>query len=101
MTIMNDGDEHPRNALTAVSGGVTSYLPLKGLIDVEKESARLKKELENIENEIKRTTAKLNNENFTAKAPAAVVEKEKAKKEEAEAKRGTLIARMEQLKAMA
>ena len=51
------------------------------MIDTEKELARLTKELENTEKEIDRLTKKLSNEGFTSKAPAAVVEGEKAKLE--------------------
>ncbi|MBQ7514870.1 MAG: valine--tRNA ligase [Schwartzia sp.] len=91
----------PENALTAVAGGVEIYLPLKDLIDIGKETARLQKELDNLDREIKRTAAKLENEGFVAKAPAAVVEKERAKKQEYEEKRAALAQRLEYLAKMA
>jgi len=69
----------PENAMTAVVSGVEIYLPLKGLIDVEKESARLNKELASLDKEIARIDGKLSNEGFVAKAPAEVIAKEKAK----------------------
>ncbi|MBR3623214.1 MAG: hypothetical protein IKN43_07715 [Selenomonadaceae bacterium] len=69
----------PENALSGALNGVQVYLPLKGLIDVEKELARLQKELDGLEKDIKRTEGKLNNENFTKKAPANVVENEREK----------------------
>lgn len=72
----------PENAMTAVSSGVEIYLPLKGLIDIEKETARLHKELANLDKEVARIAGKLNNPGFTAKAPAAVIDKEKAKQAE-------------------
>ena len=49
------------------------------LVDTEKERARLSAEVTRLENEIRRAEAKLANESFVAKAPAAVVEGEKAK----------------------
>ena len=54
-------------------------MPLAELIDVEKELARLKKEAEKNESEIKRAEGKLGNKGFTEKAPAKVVEEERAK----------------------
>ena len=50
------------------------YLPLEGLIDVEAERLKLKKQLEKCEQEIKRIEGRLNNPNFTQKAPPAVLE---------------------------
>ena len=76
------GAGKPENAMAAVIAGIEVYLPLAGLIDVEKETQRLNKELESMDKEIKRVTGKLNNAGFLAKAPADVVEKEKAKAEE-------------------
>ena len=72
----------PENAMTAVASGVEIYLPLKGLIDVEKETARLNKELDTLDKELARLDGKLNNPGFTAKAPAEVIAKEKAKQAE-------------------
>jgi valyl-tRNA synthetase len=53
------------------------YLPLEGLIDVEVEKTRLKKELEKIESEISKVEQKLANPNFTQKVPANVLEEHK------------------------
>jgi valyl-tRNA synthetase len=50
------------------------FLPLEGLIDVEAEKARLKKELEKIEAEAARVEQKLANPNFTQKVPANVLQ---------------------------
>ena len=65
--------------MTGALAGAAVYLPLAGLIDVEKETARLTKERDNLDKEIKRLTGKLSNEGFTSKAPAAVVEAEREK----------------------
>ena len=69
------------NAVSIVTGSATAYIPLAEMIDTEKELARLTMELENTEKEIDRLTKKLSNEGFTSKAPAAVVEGERAKLE--------------------
>ena len=53
------------------------FLPTEGLIDVEAEKARLKKELEKIESEISKVEQKLANPNFTQKVPANVLEEHK------------------------
>jgi valyl-tRNA synthetase len=53
------------------------YLPTEGLIDLEAEKARLKKELEKIESEISKVSQKLANPNFTQKVPANVLEEHK------------------------
>ena len=66
----------------AVMTDVEIYMPLKGLIDIEKEKARLAKEIDRISGELKRVEGKLSNEKFLSKAPAEIVDKEKAKKDE-------------------
>jgi valyl-tRNA synthetase len=58
------------------------FINLEGLIDIEKEIARLTKELEKIKADHDRTSGKLKNENFVSKAPKEVIEKEMAKIEE-------------------
>ena len=57
------------------------FIPMGELIDAEKELSRLQKEKENLLSEIKRAEGKLNNQGFVAKAPAQVVEAERAKAE--------------------
>ena len=78
--------EKPENAMVAVVSGVEIYMPLKGLIDVDKETARLNKELLTLDKELARVSGKLSNEGFVAKAPPDVIEKEKAKQQEFEEK---------------
>lgn len=91
-------EEKPQNAMTQVVSGVEIYLPLRGLIDVEKETARLKKEIDTIEKEIKRLEGKLNNQGFIAKAPRDVVEKERAKLQDYQDKHSAIVERLEYLK---
>lgn len=74
--------EKPENAMAAVVTGIEVYLPLAGLIDVEKETQRLSKELSAMEKDLQRAGGKLNNAGFLAKAPEDVIAKERAKYEE-------------------
>ncbi|MBQ6018327.1 MAG: valine--tRNA ligase [Clostridiales bacterium] len=69
----------PSTAVTAVFGGGEIYIPLEDLIDIAKELERLDKEKTRLDGEIKRLNGKLSNESFVSKAPAAVVEQERAK----------------------
>ena len=54
-------------------------MPMADLVDLDKERERLEKELENAENMVKRTQAKLQNESFVSRAPQNVVDAEKEK----------------------
>ena len=74
----------PKNAAVSVVGRIEAYIPLEGLIDFQKEKARLKKEESRIANEIKSISARLKDKNFTAKAPKEVVEKQSSYKIELE-----------------
>ncbi len=74
--------EKPENAMAAVVTGIEVYLPLAGLIDVEKETQRLSKELAGMEKDLQRAGGKLNNAGFLAKAPENVIAKERAKYDE-------------------
>ena len=70
---------HDENSVQAVSENAVVYIPLAEMIDFEKEIARLEGEKKNTLFEIERLEKKLSNEGFVAKAPAAVVEGERAK----------------------
>lgn len=96
----NNNSNKPQNAMTTVVNGIEVYLPLKGLIDVEKENARLKKELETLSKEIKRIEGKLGNAGFLAKAPAEVIAKEKIKSGEIGQKMTAINERLEYLKTL-
>jgi len=89
--------ERPRQALTAVVGSVEVYLPLAGLLDVDREIKRLEKEIAAVEADLKRTEGKLGNAAFLAKAPLSVVEQEERKRQELIGKREALRSRMDAL----
>ena len=80
--IISAGGDKPENSVSRVISGIAVYLPLKGLIDVEKEIARMNKELAGMENELTRINGKLSNEGFLAKAPATVLEQQKTRRTE-------------------
>jgi valyl-tRNA synthetase len=81
--------------------GDTAALPLKGVIDLAAERARLEKEMSKVEADIKRVDAKLGNANFVARAPEEVVEEEKAKRDEAQARKQKIGEALERLKGAA
>ncbi len=83
-------DNVPAESIEKTMSGYKLIIPLEGLIDPEEEMARLQKELESVENDIKIITSKLANTKFVEKAPAAVVDKEKAKIADAENKKAML-----------
>ena len=76
-----DGDANPEKSASAVTPGASLFIPLGELVDIDKEIARLTKDLDNAMNEVKRSENKLANEGFVAKAPAQLIEAEKAKVE--------------------
>ena len=82
--IQNSKDGIPEDAVSVVIDGVELFIPLDELVDFEKEKERLNKERDKALAEIKRVEGKLNNPGFVNKAPAKLVEEEKAKKEKFE-----------------
>ena len=73
-----EDDDAPESA-TSLVGEMKILIPLAGLIDKDAELARLDKEIGKLQANVDKTTAKLVNKNFVDKAPAAVVEKERAR----------------------
>ncbi|MFR0045125.1 MAG: valine--tRNA ligase [Clostridium butyricum] len=78
---ITDKSSVPANAVSLVVKGGELFMPLLDLVDKEKELDRLNKEVKKLEGEIERIDKKLNNQGFVAKAPQAVVDGEKAKRE--------------------
>ena len=78
IAIANPEEEQPPT-LSALAGTIEVMVPMAGVIDVKKELARLDKELDRLTTERGRLAGKLSNENFIARAPADVVEKERVK----------------------
>lgn len=87
----------PEKAMTSVVTGAEIFLPLEGLIDIKKELARLETELNKLNKEVERVDKKLENKGFVSKAPAKVVEAEKAKQKDYLEKRDKVQARIKEL----
>lgn len=96
LTLKESGDKLANSAADVVDG-VEIFIPLDGLVDTEKEKARLEKEISNLEGYIKGLSAKLSNDKFVKNAPAEIVNVEKKKLENAEEKLGKLKEQLLQL----
>jgi valyl-tRNA synthetase len=83
VTVLGDGEEPPA-AATALLGELRLLVPMKGVIDVDAERARLKKQRDKVNADLARTNGKLGNDNFVNNAPAEVVTKEKGRAAEFE-----------------
>jgi valyl-tRNA synthetase len=88
-------------SIQIIVGGETVAIPLQGLIDLSAERARLAKEMAKCDADIARVDAKLGNPNFVARAPEEVVEEEKEKRDEAQARKAKVAEALERLKASA
>jgi valyl-tRNA synthetase len=78
--------------------GEVLALPLKGVIDIGAERARLEKEMAKADADIARSDAKLNNPKFVERAAEEVVEEEREKREEAVARKAKIAEALERLK---
>lgn len=85
LTIASDL-EKPKDAATGIAGGLEIFMPLEGLIDLEKERERISKEIERLQAFLVGLNNKLNNPQFVERAPAEVIEKEKQKQQDAREK---------------
>ena len=95
-----EDDEAPPPSSVQVAGDLKVMVPMAGLIDVEAESRRVTKEIDKLTRELKRVDGKLANENFLAKAPAAVVAKERDKGDAWRAQLRVLTQQLEDLKGL-
>jgi valyl-tRNA synthetase len=77
----------PAGAIQLLVRDEVAALPLKGVIDLSAEKARLTKEVAKAEADIKRVDAKLSNDKFVANAPEEIVEEEKEKRDAAVARK--------------
>jgi valyl-tRNA synthetase len=94
---IEEGLPVPEKAVTSILTGCELYLPLTGLIDIDAEIARLQKELKKLDAEVERVEKKLSNPGFIQKAPAEVIEAERAKEKDYKEKRDKVRARIAEL----
>jgi valyl-tRNA synthetase len=90
----------PKGSGSGVVKGSELYVPLEGAVDIDAELARLDKELSKVSKELEIVSRKLANEDFVAKAPAQVVEKERRKAEELDEKLTKMTMLQDRLKAL-
>ena len=98
--LMAADEAAPSGTVSCVCDAAEVFIPLGDLVDIEKEVARLSKEAERVQKEIERAEAKLANPGFTGKAPAQLVAQEREKLEANKEKLASLLARIDELKAM-
>ena len=89
--------ERPDKVLSLVVGDCEILLPLKDLVDMERERDRLSQQLAETRGEIVRAEKLLSNREFVSKAPARVVNKERAKLEDSHSRRAKLEERLKGL----
>ena len=82
----------PRNSALAIVGAAEVYVALEGIVDLAAERQRLEKEIRRVEESIGFVRAKLGRPEFTERAPAEIVDKEREKLTQQEAVRDKLVA---------
>jgi valyl-tRNA synthetase len=82
LTVLEPGAEMPKQSSVAVVAGVEVALPLAGLVDIDEERARLRKDIDKKKKELTGLDNKLANAKFLERAPADVVAKEQARQAE-------------------
>ncbi len=87
----------PGKAATLAVAGMTVYLPLSDLIDLAAERKRIQGEIDNVDRQVQRIEGTLANAEFVGKAPAAIVERERARLVELRDRRTQLLARLAEL----
>jgi valyl-tRNA synthetase len=99
LTVSEPG-QRPGAAATAVMPETTVYVPLEGVLDVDKETARLEKEIKKLDGELVKLSKKLGNQDYLAKAPAEVVQKTRDKHAGLSEKQQKLQAQLERVEAL-
>ena len=92
--------EKPADAATYIYNDIEIFVPLKGLVDVEGEMAKLMRERKKVEAKLGQVNGKLTNEKFLANAPDEVVAKEQEKKAQLDAKMAKIVEAEERLKVL-
>ncbi len=94
-------DRAPDGSVQLLVRGEVAAIPLKGVIDLAAEKARLDRELARANDDIRRVDAKLGNEKFVANAPEEVIDEQREKRDEAEARKTKILEALDRLKSAA
>ncbi len=98
VVVQKDKEGIESDAVSSIIPNASLYVPFADLVDLKKELERLQKEKEKLQMEVERVDKKLSNEGFVAKAPAKLIEEERAKREKYEAMLNVVLERIESLK---
>jgi valyl-tRNA synthetase len=79
VTVLDANAAAPDQAASVIASDVTFYLPLAGMIDIQAECERLHKEQTKLQEQIGKSQAMLNNEQFVSRAKPEVVDRERAR----------------------
>lgn len=92
-------EEAPKGSIQTVVEPITLILPIADIIDLDQERARLKKEIDKLDDNIKKISQQLDNEKFVANAPEEVIEEKRAIVANDEEKKKKLKTALDQLNA--
>jgi valyl-tRNA synthetase len=88
-----------KGAVQTVVSGVTYALPIADIIDLDRERARLEKEIARLQGDIKKIDQKLADQDFVARAPEDIISEQRTRRAEAEAVAAKLSAALQGLAA--
>lgn len=95
---LQSGGQRPKASATAIVEEVEVFLPLKGLINLDEEEKRVRRELAKVHEDLSRTQGKLQNQDFVSRARPEAVEKEKEKARSMAEKEAKLKENLERVK---
>ena len=90
--------DKPAQSATGVSQNLEFFIPLQGLIDINKEIERLEKQVNDMQGRLRAVNKKLNNESFVKRAPKNVVEHEQKKQSDYQNSLNKLLENLNSLK---
>ncbi|MBZ0295059.1 MAG: valine--tRNA ligase [Anaerolineae bacterium] len=97
LDLLGDDASAPDESASVVASDITVYLPLAGMVDIEAECERLRKEQQKLEGQIGKSQGMLNNKNFVERAPAEIVEQERTRLADLEASLTQIATRLSEL----
>jgi valyl-tRNA synthetase len=100
LTVQQEADK-PADAATYIYNDIEIFVPLKGLVDVESELAKLQRERQKVEAKLAQVNGKLSNKKFLDNAPDDIIAKEQEKKESLDAKMAKIVEAEERFRNLA